>query len=183
MTTLAAFHPMWVTSRAAGTAALVLASLSVLLGVTMSMRVKLLPAADRRVVHEAMSLATIAAIAVHAGATFLDPWLSPGLAGTLVPFGASYARGWTAVGQVAGWGTVLLGLSFYARRLIGVARWRRLHGFAALTWFLALIHAFGEGTDAGSLWWVLLVAAAAVPALAAVGVRLVTDRSPQAART
>ncbi len=43
----------------------------------------------------------------------------------------------------------VLGLSYYARARIGVQRWRRLHRFAALAWLLGLVHALGEGTDAG----------------------------------
>jgi len=38
---------------------------------------------------------------------------------------------------------------------IGVARWRRLHRFTALTWLLSIAHALGMGTDAGSSWFLV----------------------------
>ena len=58
---------------------------------------------------------------------------------------------------------ILLGLSYYVRGRIGPARWRKLHRFTALAWVLGVVHAVGEGTDAGAAWF-LLTAAAVVAA-------------------
>ena len=66
MTTDPTPHLFWITSRAAGTAALVVASLAVSLGLLMSTRLlKRFKAADLRLTHETLSLATMVAIAVH----------------------------------------------------------------------------------------------------------------------
>ena len=51
-------------------------------------------------------------------------------------------------------------------------RWRKLHRFTALAWLAGLVHALGEGTDAGQLWFLAMVAVVAVPALALLATRL-----------
>ena len=84
-----------------------------------------------------------------------------------------------AIGIVAGWMLVLLGLSYYARARIGVKRWRALHRFTALAWVLGLAHSLGEGTDAGQTWFLACAAVVAVPALVLLAIRL-TGRSPAA---
>ena len=52
-----ATHLFWITSRAAGTAALVLAGASVTLGLSMGGRLVRGASADRRTLHEALSSA------------------------------------------------------------------------------------------------------------------------------
>ena len=51
-------------------------------------------------------------------------------------------------------------------------RWRKLHRFTALAWLLGLVHALGEGTDAGQLWFLAMIAMVAIPALALLATRL-----------
>ena len=58
---------------------------------------------------------------------------------------------------------LLLGLSYYARARIGVQRWRVLHRFTALAWLLGLVHALGEGTDAGQTWFLAMTAIVVAP--------------------
>jgi sulfoxide reductase heme-binding subunit YedZ len=122
--------------------------------------------AEWRAVHEALSLATLAALAVHALALLGDSYMKPGLLDLVVPFASGYQRGWTTLGIVAGWLLAILGLSYYARGRIGPARWRKLHRFTALAWVLGVGHALGEGTDAGAAWFLLATAAVALPAIA-----------------
>ncbi len=123
----AARHLFWMASRAAGIAALILSSLSVCVGLLMGGRLRKRRGADLRVTHEALSLATLAALAVH-GLTLLgDGFLHPSLADVALPFVSSYKTFWTSTGIIAFWALALLGLSYYARARIGVQRWRRLH--------------------------------------------------------
>ena len=77
-----------------------------------------------------------------------------------------------ALGIIAGWGMVILGLSFYARERIGIARWRVLHRFTALAWLLGIVHSLGEGSDAGRLWFLATVAIATGPPLVLLLARL-----------
>ena len=71
----------------------------------------------------------------------------------------------------------LLGLSFYARGRIGRQRWRKLHRFMALAWILGLVHSLGEGTDAGTAWFLVATGLVAVPAAALLVVRMSGPRT------
>ncbi len=155
----------WITSRAAGITAMVLASASVGMGLAMSRGLAKWGGSDRRNIHQTLSLAAMAAIAIH-GLTLLgDDYFHASLLGLTVPFVLSYEPLATSIGIIAGWGLIILGLSYYARRWIGHQRWRMLHRFTVLAWLGGLIHTFAEGTDAGQLWLIALVAVTAAPAL------------------
>ena len=119
---------------------------------------------DRRAVHEIISLATMVAIVIHAVTLVGDTVLKPTLLDVTVPFAWSHETAATSIGLVAGWGLIVLGLSYYARRRIGIARWKVLHRFTLLVWVGGLIHTFMEGTDAGRLWFVALILLTAAPA-------------------
>ena len=162
-------HVFWITSRAAGIAALLASSAAVALGLMISRR----KGKDLRTLHEALSLATMVALAVHAFALLGDGYLKPSLADVTLPFFLDYERWWTALGIVGGWLFVILGLSYYVRGKIGPARWRKLHRFTALAWVLGVVHALGAGTDAGAVWFLLAAAAAVIPAGALLARRLV----------
>lgn len=157
-------HAFWITSRAAGIAALLASSVAVGLGLMMSGRMRKGP--DLRVMHEALSLATIVALVVHALALLGDGYMQPSLADLTIPFVSSFDRLWTTVGIVSGWMLIILGLSYYLRARIGVQRWRTLHRFTALAWVLGVAHSLGEGTDAGAAWFLLATAAVVIPAAA-----------------
>src|SRR6195256_6198707 len=133
-------HLYWLASRAAGSAALLLSSASVCVGLASSMRVLKGRVADLRLTHEALSLASIAALLVHVLTLLGDGFLHPSAAELTVPFLGGYQTLWTTAGIVAFWMLLALGLSYYARARIGVQRWRVLHRFTALAWVLGLAH-------------------------------------------
>jgi sulfoxide reductase heme-binding subunit YedZ len=114
-------------------------------------------------IHEQTALAGLIAIGVH-GVTLLgDPWLKPGLAGISVPFLIDYRTLFTGFGILAGWVAVLLGMSFYFRRRIGAARWRRMHRATVVVYVLGLVHTIGAGTDASTPWMRWFMALTAIP--------------------
>lgn len=158
-------HLFWITSRAAGTAALLLSSLGVSAGLLISGRFMRGRGADLRPLHEALSLATIAALLVHGLSLVGDSYVNASLIDVAVPFVGDYKTGWTSLGIIAAWAMVLLGPSYYARRIIGQKRWVKLHRFTAVAWIAGIVHAIGEGTDAGSAWFVAILAMSTVPAL------------------
>jgi sulfoxide reductase heme-binding subunit YedZ len=71
---------------------------------------------------------------------------------------------------------IILGLSFYARGRIGQQRWRKLHRFTALAWILGLAHSLGEGTDAGTLWFLVATGIVALPAAVLLVIRMAPRR-------
>jgi sulfoxide reductase heme-binding subunit YedZ len=174
-------HLFWITSRAAGSAALILSSVSVCIGLLMGGRLLKRRWPDLRVTHEALSLATLAALLVH-GLTLLgDGYLHQSLADVAIPFLGSYKTLWTSTGIIAFWALALLGLSYYARGRIGVKRWRLVHRFTAVAWILGIVHSLGEGTDAGQTWFLAMTAVAVLPALALLMARLLGAKAAPAA--
>jgi sulfoxide reductase heme-binding subunit YedZ len=157
-------HLFWITSRAAGGAALILASASVGAGLMMSSRRPAAPKRDLRAIHEALSLTTLAMVALHGLALLGDSYLRPGLVGIGIPFLGSYRPLWTGIGIVAGYGLAALAVSYYFRDRIGAARWRRLHRLTAVFWIAAVAHTIGAGSDAGEVWFLALSGALVVPA-------------------
>jgi sulfoxide reductase heme-binding subunit YedZ len=182
MTTDPTPYLFWITSRAAGFAALILASVAVSFGLLMSTKLLRGRGADLKVVHEILALSTIVAIVVHGVALVGDSYLHPSVADISIPFASSYKTAWTSLGIVAGWGLIALGLSYYARRRIGAKRWRSLHRFTALAWLAGLAHALGEGTDAGQLWFLAMLAIVAIPAVLLLATRLSGYRRAPAPR-
>jgi sulfoxide reductase heme-binding subunit YedZ len=171
-------HLFWITSRAAGFTALIVASLAVSIGLLMSTKLIKGRVSDLRVVHEVLSLSALVAIVVHGVTLIGDQYMHPSVLDITVPFLASYKPVWTSLGIVSGWSLVILGLSYYARRWIGGVRWRRLHRFTALAWLAGLAHSLGEGTDAGQAWFLAMAAIVVVPALALLATRMLPRRGP-----
>jgi sulfoxide reductase heme-binding subunit YedZ len=168
MTTDPSTHIFWITSRAAGIAALVLASVAVLVGLCMG--TGLLGkgkgrGGDLRALHETLSLSTLVAIAVHGTALLFDSFIKFSIADIAIPFASGYKGIWMGLGIIGGWGLAFLGLSYYFKDRIGQARWRRLHRWTALAWVLGIAHSLGTGTDAGKTWFLTMTGIVVIPAL------------------
>jgi methionine sulfoxide reductase heme-binding subunit len=155
----------WLVSRASGILALVLVSLSVILGLAMAAKTISRPGFKRGVMrlHEHIALVALVAIAVHGLALLGDKWLKPGWRGITVPFALTYRPTFTGLGIIAGWLALLLGPSFYLRRVIGARRWRKLHRATAVIWVLGVVHTLGSGSDGGKLWLRVVVLAPVIP--------------------
>ena len=161
---IVANHLFWITSRAAGGAALILASASVGVGLMVSSKRRSSNKRDMRAIHEALSLTTLAMVALHGLALLGDSFMRPGLTGIAIPFAGSYRPLWTGIGIVAGYGLAILGASYYQRDRIGAARWRRLHRLTAVFWLAAVVHTIGAGSDAGEIWFLAISGALVIPA-------------------
>ena len=164
-------HLFWITSRAAGGAALLLSSASVALGLMMSSRRKGANKRDLRALHEALSLATLTMVALHGLSLLGDAYLNPGVTGIAIPFVSAYRPFWTGLGIVSGYGLAALGVSYYLRDRIGAARWRRLHRLTAIFWLLAIGHTIGAGSDAAQPWFLIASGALVLPAALLLGLR------------
>lgn len=164
----------WLVSRAAGIIALVLISLSVVMGLAMATKVVRRPALKRVVnkMHEHVALTALMALAVHGLSLLGDPWLHPGWRGIAVPFAMSYRPLFTGLGISGGYVALLLGPSFYLRRRIGPRRWRKLHSLIVLAWLLSAAHAIGAGSDGRKLWLEAIVVSPVVPIVYLLMVRI-----------
>jgi sulfoxide reductase heme-binding subunit YedZ len=173
--------PVWTTSRAAGLAALMTASLAICCGLLMALRVPSLRrrAPELRAAHQALANATFVLIGVHAFALLFDPVLRPGLAGLLVPFAAPYRPVATALGQIAAYGMLALGATFYVRRHLGTQRWRSAHRWLPLFWLLAVGHGLLVGTDATTTWALVALAPPVAAAATLAATRLADQLAAQ----
>ncbi len=172
----------WLASRAAGLVGYVLFSVAVLAGLTMASRLANTPARKRAIlqVHEHAALAGLIALCVH-GITLLgDPYLRPGPLGVAVPFVIDYRPLAVASGIVGGYLAAALGLSFYIRKRVGAARWRRLHQYTLLAWLLGFLHALFAGTDASTTWMRLLLLWTAGPIVVLLLARMTAERRKRA---
>jgi sulfoxide reductase heme-binding subunit YedZ len=172
-------HLFWIVSRGAGTTALVLSSASVAFGLVMGGKLLRGSGPDRRAYHEVLSLAVMVAIAVHGLTLVGDSFLHPSLLDVTVPFVFSYMTIATSLGIISGWALIFLGLSYYARKRIGNARWKLIHRFTLLAWLGGLVHTFSEGTDAGQIWFIALIALTTAPALVLLAARVTGYRPRQ----
>jgi sulfoxide reductase heme-binding subunit YedZ len=173
-------HLFWIASRSLGVVALVLAAVSVGLGLAMSGRfVKGAgPKARLKQLHEATALASLIAIAGHGFALLGDSYLHPGLSGIVIPFSMSYRSFWTGLGIASGYLAAVLGLTFYVRGRIGPRLWRQLHRWTLAVYVLGVVHAIGAGTDAGTLWLIAILVVTAAPLAVLTAVRwLPSDRA------
>lgn len=146
-------HAWWLASRSAGVVAYLLLSASVVLGLTMALR--LAPPrmrGDLRVLHERLALLALGSVATHALLLLGDSFLHPGLIGVLIPFATPYRPVWTGFGILAAYSAAGLSLTYYARKRVGARRWRALHQLIPIAWGMAAVHVLGSGTDARSLW-------------------------------
>lgn len=162
----------WLAARSAGVVSYAALSAAVVLGLAMALRL----AAPRRraglrVLHERVALIALGAIAAHGLLLLPDGWLHPGLGGLLVPFTMGYRPLWTGLGVLAGYLTVALSLSYYARGRIGPRRWRKAHRLIPAAWALASVHVLGAGTDSASLWLLAPMALAAISIVALLAYR------------
>jgi methionine sulfoxide reductase heme-binding subunit len=173
-------HTWWLASRASGVVAMILITASVFIGLTLATRVLKGPGLSRwlAAAHEQAALGGLVAIALH-GVTLLgDPFLNPGVKGIAVPFAIDFKTLWVGLGIIGGYLTALTGLTFYARKRIGVARWRKLHRLTIVAYGLSLVHTIQAGTDfqAGS-WARLAILAPAFPIMVLFGERMLAGRA------
>jgi hypothetical protein len=87
------------------------------------------------------------------------------------------------IGIIAGWLAVILGLSFYARKWIGVKTWRATHRFTIVVYLLALGHVVGAGIDGQSLWMVAMLSALTAPIVFAFTYRVLAPAPGRSAPT
>lgn len=90
------------------------------------------------------------ALALHLFGLVLDSYVRYSVTDLLVPFWADGGNLWTALGVIAAWSTILIGVSFSLRNLIGQRTWRLLHFGSFPLYLLALFHGLGSGTDSGT---------------------------------
>ena len=144
----------WYVARAGGMLAFVLVTATVVIGLTMSSRVRLRrwPRFAVEDVHRFLGLLTWSFVGVHAFAMIADSYLSFSVGDLLIPGVAPYRPLPTALGVVALELLAALALANLLRRRLSYTFWRRTHYLNFVVWLLVFVHGITAGTDSDTLW-------------------------------
>jgi len=147
--------------QASGMTGLAFAYVSVFLGLqqTGSGRVRLLPFSPQRtnLYHQQVSVLVLTLVVIHVTATAFDAmgdnWRTVLLLNQWRKDWPEAVLGYNT-GIVAAYLLVVLGPTFYVRRLVGSARWQVLHRFVAVFYILSFWHAMILGLDVAFYTWI-----------------------------
>ena len=171
---------LWYATRATGLVAMLLLTLSVLLGVITAGRFasENWPRFLSQGLHRNTSLLVLAFLALHVGTTVADTYTSIPLAAAFVPFASAYKTAWLGLGAVAFDLLLALVATSLVRRRLGHGTWRRVHWLAYACWPVAVAHGLGIGTDRGAAWVLALSMACVLAVLGTAGWRVITAARP-----
>jgi len=144
----------WDVARAGGLMAYALLTLSVALGLALSMRWQRphWPRLITNELHNFVAGLALVFMAIHGVGLLLDPFMRFGWAEVLVPLVSHYRSLWVATGIVALYLAVAVWVSSQLRPRIGHALWRRLHALTFAVYALATVHGLATGTDTRQPW-------------------------------
>lgn len=145
---------LWALGRGSGIAALVLLSLSVALGiVARSGRSAFgLGRFGLNELHRTTALTSVGLVLVHLVTLFFDPYAQLRVVDLVLPFLGSYRSLWLGFGTVAVDLLLVVTVVSLLRNRVGPRVFRAVHWATYALWPVALVHAFGTGTDATTLW-------------------------------
>ena len=144
----------WYAARAAGVVAYVLLTAVVLVGLTLSGRVKLKtwPKFAVTDLHRFGSLLVGVFVGLHVLTIALDTYKPFSLTQLVVPFTSTYRPVWVALGIVSTELLVAVAVTNALKTRIPYRWWRRAHFATFLVWAGATAHGIGAGTDSRALW-------------------------------
>ena len=175
MTPLGAVGPSlyWYLTRGSGTVALVLLTISVVVGIAGSMRLSA-PAWPRfaiETVHRDVSLLVIVFLVIHIVTSVLDSFAPISLTASVIPFISSYRPLWLGLGTLAFDLILALTVTSLMRRRLGYRTWRAVHWLAYASWPVAVLHGIGTGSDTKVAWMLAVTALCVAAVVAAAGLR------------
>lgn len=172
----------WDVARAGGFTAYALLTLSVAVGLALTLRMQSprWPRIINAELHNFLSLLALVFTVVHVLAVWVDPFTRFGWSEVFIPFASHYRPLWMALGIVALYLGLAIALSTWIRPLIGYAWWRRLHVLTLASYALVTVHGVATGSDTRT-WWGLLIYAASITLVGALlAGRLLAPADPQA---
>jgi DMSO/TMAO reductase YedYZ heme-binding membrane subunit len=157
---------LWYIARGSGIAALIVLTLSMVLGLVTSVRWTN-PRWPRFVVellHRNASLIAFGLIVIHIASVVIDAFAPIGWKDAVIPFLSPYRPIWLGLGAIAF--DLLLGIiaTSLLRHRIGHRTWRLVHWFAYLCWPLVVVHGLATGSDT-KVGFVLVLTALCVAAV------------------
>ena len=170
----------WDTARAGGFTSYLLLTLSVLLGLALSLRwqPRWWPRLISYELHVWVTALSFIFLGVHIFASWIDPFTRFGLGELLIPFVSHYRPLWMALGIVALYLSLAVTLSLFVRRQIGYTWWLRLHELSFVVWALATVHGLATGSDTRTIWGIELYIISSVLVCGLLLVRLLQPAAP-----
>jgi methionine sulfoxide reductase heme-binding subunit len=139
----------WYITRAAGLVAYLLLWLSTAWGLAVTSKIfdPLLQRHYTYDFHQFISLLAIGFLALHISVLVLDQYLPFSVTQVLVPFTSTYRPLWVGIGVISLYLTILVTVTFYMRRMIGMRAFRLIHTLSLVAFLGATLHGLYAGTD------------------------------------
>ena len=144
----------WDVARVGGFAAFGLLTLSVAIGLVLKLRWQSArwPHITIRKLHKFITLLALIFTGIHILAIWVDPFTNFGWDEVFLPFVSHYRPLWMALGIIALYMGIAIGISTWLRPHIGYKWWRRLHMLTLLLYTLVVVHGIATGSDTAT-WW------------------------------
>lgn len=145
----------WTMARAGGFTALLLATLAVAAGLALSIQWQSpgkWPRLINNELHNFLTLVSTLFVSLHVLTIWIDPFTHFNWYEIFIPFTTSYRPIWTALGIIALYLGIAIGITTLLRPRIGYRTWRRLHVFTLLIYTLVILHGITSGSDT-TTWW------------------------------
>lgn len=144
----------WDIARTGGFLAYILLTLSVAIGLALTLHWQSprWPRIINNELHNFVTLLSLVFVIVHVLAVWIDPFTSFGLNEVLIPFISHYRPIWMALGIIALYLGIAIGISTLLRPYIGYKWWRNLHVLTLVIFALVLVHGIATGSDTRT-WW------------------------------
>jgi DMSO/TMAO reductase YedYZ heme-binding membrane subunit len=177
---LAAIGPTayWYLTRGTGAAALVLLTLSIVLGILGTQRwtpSARWPRFTVDMLHRSVSLLVLDLIVIHVITTVLDGFAPISLIDAVVPLHSAYRPLWLGFGALSFDLMLAVAATSLLRRRLGYRSWQAVHWLAYASWPVAVLHGLGSGSDTKQGWMLALTAACVVAVLTAILARIGND--------
>lgn len=139
----------WFITRASGIVAYLLLWLSTVWGLGVSAKFfdRLIPRAFTYDAHEYISLLAIGFTIIHIVILLWDQFMPFNLPQLFIPFISDYRPFWIGIGILGTYVTLLVTITFYLRKWIGIPAFRAIHLFSFLAYFGVTLHSWFSGTD------------------------------------
>jgi sulfoxide reductase heme-binding subunit YedZ len=165
----------WYLTRATGAVALLLLTISVVLGILGPLRFTAGPRWPRFAIdslHRDISLLVIVLLVAHIITSVLDTFAPIKLIDAIIPFSSAYRPLWVGLGALSFDLIIALIVTSLMRRRLGYGAWRAIHWLAYASWPVAVLHGIGTGSDTKTWWMLGLTALCVVAVTAAVLMRI-----------
>jgi methionine sulfoxide reductase heme-binding subunit len=176
---------LWYATRATGIMALVLLTLTMVLGITTTTRAKARhwPGFAQQEMHRRISILSVVFLGIHVLTSVMDTFVNISWAAIVIPFTSRYSGFWVGVGAIALALMLAVFVTSLLRERMRPATWKAVHWLAYLSWPVAMAHTFGMGTDAGEEWVIGLGVLCGLSVAVALAWRLFASTRQANART